>query len=134
MTTGELIRKFRKIKGLTQHQLAQLIDLEGPNVSRWERGENRPNAENIRALAKALDVTVSDLVGDQPHPMTAKFNALPPAVQALALALGEGVESNPDHQASLERWLRIQQQGDEESKRLADGLLRRIEEALGQQE
>jgi transcriptional regulator with XRE-family HTH domain len=46
----------RKAKGLTQRQLATLIDTDAFQVSRWERGANRPTDATLVRLAQALDV------------------------------------------------------------------------------
>ena len=54
------IKKYRKAKGLTQQQLADLIGCEKNNVQRWENGVY-PKPENIKSLANALDVHQSQL-------------------------------------------------------------------------
>jgi transcriptional regulator with XRE-family HTH domain len=54
-TLGAMIRAARKEAGLTQRELARLIDdyVESQQVSRWERGDNNPTAAR---LAKLIDV------------------------------------------------------------------------------
>lgn len=45
---------------MTQHQLAVRLGRgDAMAVSRWERGENRPNDENMIALAEILGREVS---------------------------------------------------------------------------
>lgn len=59
-TVAANIRKARNAKGLTQRQLAGLVnDVDPLAVSRWERGVSLPLSENLEALAAALDRTVA---------------------------------------------------------------------------
>jgi transcriptional regulator with XRE-family HTH domain len=57
---GSNLRAARDRKGLTQRQLAALIDVPDLNISRWERGAHRPSEANLHALAEALDMTYAD--------------------------------------------------------------------------
>lgn len=53
---GEKIKFFRKRKGLSQSELAELVNIEMKSLSRIESGHNYPQCENLIAIAKALDV------------------------------------------------------------------------------
>ena len=64
-TIGENIRYFRKIKGLTQAELANKIQRSSNLVARWERNEIQPRAENIPLLTTALEITSADLLGEK---------------------------------------------------------------------
>lgn len=60
---GEALREARLKQGLTQHELARLVDVAGgERISRWELGATRPRAVMISRLASALKVSVADLV------------------------------------------------------------------------
>jgi transcriptional regulator with XRE-family HTH domain len=49
--------------GLTQHELARLIDVAGgERISRWELGSSAPRPEMVHRLAQALDVGAADLL------------------------------------------------------------------------
>ena len=49
--------------GLTQHQLARIVDVAGgERISGWERGENEPRARVIPGLAQALGVDPLELL------------------------------------------------------------------------
>lgn len=62
-TIGERIKYAREKKGLLQAQLAELIGVKSPSViSNWEKGTNKPDAEKIVALCKALDISASYLL------------------------------------------------------------------------
>ncbi len=65
MTLGEKIREARKQAGLTQGQLAEKISVSRPAVAKWETDKGLPDIENLRALAKLLNVSVDYLLDDQ---------------------------------------------------------------------
>lgn len=57
----ERLRLLRIQKGLSQNDLAKLMDVHNNNISRYERGESKPSAESLRILADALDVSTDYL-------------------------------------------------------------------------
>lgn len=59
---GARIRKYRELRGFSQKELADRIGLSNSRVSNWEQGINRPNADIISDLCKALDVSPSELL------------------------------------------------------------------------
>ena len=61
---GERIRTLRKERGLSQEDLAELCGLDRTYISGIERGLRNVALRNIDALAKALDVSISDLFDD----------------------------------------------------------------------
>jgi transcriptional regulator with XRE-family HTH domain len=57
------LRDARLRMGLTQHELARLIDVAGgERISRWELGSSTPRPEILHRLAQALNVGASDLL------------------------------------------------------------------------
>jgi len=62
------IRAERKAAGLTQAELANKAELDQSYVSRLERGEKSPGAEVLGQLARALDIPVSRLLGEEARP------------------------------------------------------------------
>lgn len=59
---GESIAELRRAKGLTQAQLAEMIDLEQEAVSRWERGTRVPTLLRLQQLSDALQCSVDQLL------------------------------------------------------------------------
>jgi len=53
----------RQERRLTQPELAQRIRVSSQQISRWERGIQRPNRDNIKLLADELGLDVNDLLG-----------------------------------------------------------------------
>ena len=60
---GERIKKYRTEHGLTQAQLAGRLYLTPQAVSKWENGLSVPDAEMLKSLAQALQVTPDVLLG-----------------------------------------------------------------------
>jgi transcriptional regulator with XRE-family HTH domain len=57
------LRNARLRMGLTQHELARLIDVAGgERISRWELGSSAPRPEILQRLARALNVGAADLL------------------------------------------------------------------------
>ena len=59
---GNRLRKYRRESGLTQEQLAEKIRVTKSRVSNWEQGINRPDADIIGNICRALNVSPSDLL------------------------------------------------------------------------
>ncbi len=63
MEFKDRIKQARVKKGFSQSQLAKAIGVHVTNISRYERGENRPASDVLARLANELDVT-SDYLMD----------------------------------------------------------------------
>lgn len=61
----ENIKKFRKERGLTQEELAIRVNVVRQTVSKWEKGQSVPDAELLQKIAEVLEVTVSQLLGEE---------------------------------------------------------------------
>lgn len=59
---GKRVREARKAKGLTQEDLAALIDKTVETVSNIERGVKLPGLATLEDIRKVLDIKLSDLV------------------------------------------------------------------------
>lgn len=59
---GEYIHRYRKEKGLTQQQLAEILHVSNKAVSKWETGVNTPDTSMLIPLSEALGVSVLDLL------------------------------------------------------------------------
>lgn len=65
MTLGEKIKSARKAKGLTQHQLAEMVNAKHNSVSDWENDKSRPDMDTVELLCGALELTPTYLVGSK---------------------------------------------------------------------
>jgi len=59
---GIKIKKVRKIKNLTQEELAYSAGLNRAYIGYIERGERNPSTETLAKIAKALKITTKDLL------------------------------------------------------------------------
>ena len=60
--TGVIIRSLREKKKMTQEELAEKIFVSGKTVSKWETGNGFPDISLLEPLAKALDISVIELL------------------------------------------------------------------------
>jgi transcriptional regulator with XRE-family HTH domain len=58
---GERVRELRQAKGLSQEELAFRAKVHRTYLGSIERGERNPALKNIAAIAKALEVSLSEL-------------------------------------------------------------------------
>ena len=60
---AENIRTLRKVKGLSQEELAIRLNLVRQTISKWEKGLSVPDADLLIRLADIFEVSVSELLG-----------------------------------------------------------------------
>ena len=60
---GENIKRLRKVKGLTQEQLGELLNVSCAAVSKWESGDTYPDITMMFPLAHLFEVSVDELMG-----------------------------------------------------------------------
>ena len=58
---GFKIRTLRKAAGLTQEQLAEMVDVSVNFIGYVERGQRAPSIKTLEQIAQALDVAPKDL-------------------------------------------------------------------------
>ncbi|WP_286829586.1 helix-turn-helix domain-containing protein [Kordiimonas lacus] len=58
------VKAARKAKGLSQEDLADLIERSVHSISQIERGVNSPSAETLLCLSRVLGVAVDSLLSD----------------------------------------------------------------------
>ena len=63
--TGEIIKRLREQKGLTQTELAERIGVSSKAVSKWETAKGLPDISLIEPLAKALGCSVVELMSGE---------------------------------------------------------------------
>ena len=63
--TGAVIRKLRENKKMTQEELAEKVFVSSKAVSKWETGQGFPDVSLIEPLAKALDISVIELLSGE---------------------------------------------------------------------
>ena len=59
---GIFLKELRKEKGLTQEQLAEVLNVSSRTVSRWETGSNMPDISMLVEIADFYDVSIPEIV------------------------------------------------------------------------
>lgn len=65
MSIGENIKKIREEKKMSMSYLADKLKISKSTISRYESGQREPNIETLNKIAKALDVTINDIVRNE---------------------------------------------------------------------
>lgn len=91
------LKEARKLAGLSQGQVAKILNLHRPSVSEMELGNRRVSADEIARLAQIYDVSAAWLLGQAPETMDAQD-------PRLELAARELTKLKPD---DLERLLKL---------------------------
>ena len=60
---AEKLLYYRKLKGITQRQLAESIGVKHNSISAWEKGTNAIDIEVLYRICCVLDITISDIYG-----------------------------------------------------------------------
>ena len=58
--------RLRKLKHLTQEELAEKLGVTRQAVAKWEAGDSMPDLEKSRLLAETLEVSLDELANDVP--------------------------------------------------------------------
>lgn len=89
-TLGERLHRLRKLRGLTQGELALRLGVSKPTVWAWEQGRARPIDDRLQAIAEALGVTSADL---RPGRAVA---GLPELIARCRQQIASAVETTPE--------------------------------------
>ena len=69
---GQRIAQFRKARGLTQQQLAEILGIAQQTVAHYEGGRLRIAVALLPALTKTLEITVEELLEEAPKAAKSK--------------------------------------------------------------
>lgn len=68
MTLGEKIQEQRKLKGLTQEELAEKLGVTAQAVSKWERDTSMPDVALLPEIANIFGITIDSLFSNEKEP------------------------------------------------------------------
>lgn len=63
MDFGRILKQLRMEKGLTQHELAKILDVSKSNISKYEAGNVEPNMSILIRISEYFDVSLDHLLG-----------------------------------------------------------------------
>ncbi|TSE03214.1 helix-turn-helix transcriptional regulator [Mesorhizobium intechi] len=102
------IKEARRLSGLSQGQVAKMLEMHRPTISEIEAGNRRVSAGELMRFAEIFDVSVAYLAGESPD----KINPSDPKLQ---LAARELSKLSPDALNSLMRALAVFRKDDDEN-------------------
>lgn len=122
---AENLKRFRKISGLTQSDVAAQLFVSTQAVSKWEQGLSVPDIDHLCALSRILNISSDALLGITPTVGTAllavdgggtktEFLLIEPSGNIIKRLLMPGTNPNVD---SLENSLQIFCQGIDQMQR-----------------
>ena len=91
---GETISTLRREKGMTQKELADMLNITDKAVSKWERDISCPDTQTIPKLAEILGVSVEELMNAKTTPTTGHKGAgylMGIILRAVPVAMGVAV-------------------------------------------
>ena len=62
MTIGERIKEYRKMKGLSQSQLATSLNISRQAVNLWERNKAMPRISKLLRMKDIFGCNINDLL------------------------------------------------------------------------
>ncbi len=62
---GQFLKELRKEKNITQEALAEVLNVSGRTISRWETGNNMPDIGLLVELADYYEVTIPEIINGE---------------------------------------------------------------------
>lgn len=62
MQIGDVIRKYRKDRNMTQEEMAKRLGVTAPAVNKWENGNSCPDILLLAPIARLLDISLDTLL------------------------------------------------------------------------
>ena len=91
---GEIISTLRRENGMTQKDLANMLNITDKAVSKWERDIACPDTQTIPKLAEILGISVDELLNAKTTPLNGHRGAgylIDIILKAVPLAMGMAV-------------------------------------------
>ena len=70
MNFAQKLQILRMSKGYSQKEMAEFVNVTQPTICAYESGRAKPHLNTLKQLARALNVSVDDLVDDIEKPNT----------------------------------------------------------------
>ena len=74
MQIGEVIRKYRKERDLTQEEMANRLGVTAPAVNKWENGNSMPDILLLAPIARLLNISLDTLLSFHEELTTEEIN------------------------------------------------------------
>lgn len=83
VATAKRLKMAREFSGLSQAQVARMMDMHRPTVSEIEAGRRRVPAEELRSFASLYSVSIAWLVGESKEKLAVEDSRLELAAREL---------------------------------------------------
>ena len=83
MEIGQVIRRYRKKKNMTQEEMADRLGVSGPAVNKWERGNSYPDITLLAPIARLLGITPDVLLSFREEMTKEEINSLVAQIDAM---------------------------------------------------
>lgn len=131
MEVGKRIHQLRKMRGMTQAELGQLMSLTQNTISNLEKGLRKVSTEELPRFAKSLGVTVNQLVSEE-APNCVPLLSLEACCGPFREAWDDVIEWIPVPPSEFrETRYFLQAKGDSMAPTVCDGELILVDRALG---
>lgn len=90
MSFAENLKSLRKEKGITQEELAELLQVSRQAVSKWEAGSGYPETDKLLAIARELKVSLDVLMDIAPAANKVPQEAACPKTNKIVIATFDG--------------------------------------------
>jgi transcriptional regulator with XRE-family HTH domain len=90
MAFSENLRTARKVKNLSQEQLAELLSVSRQAISKWELDDGYPETEKLMQLAEILGVTLDYLLLDRPDTKAGAADHVPQGDRKITIRSYDG--------------------------------------------
>ena len=84
---GSILKNLRTSRGITQGELATMLDVSRSTVGMYETGGREPDFETMEAIADIFNVDMDYLMGrtqvERKHPITPPVPDIPPGLQPM---------------------------------------------------
>ena len=114
MTLGERIQELRKVRGLSQEGLGDLLGVSRQAISKWESDITIPEVDKLIAISRQFDISVGMLLGveescpppeqEAPHKLTERELAAVEAIVNRYLERLEQTRPKPQPEKQPRRW------------------------------
>ena len=74
MSLGERLLDLRKKKGLSQEEIAGLLDVSRQTVSKWETDQSTPDFDKIIPICKLYEIDANELLTGEKSSVKAPIN------------------------------------------------------------
>lgn len=69
------IKQYRKLKNITQEEMAALLNVTRQSYINYENGETEPSFETLKKISKILNVSIDALLDNEEYIKTDKLKS-----------------------------------------------------------